>query len=212
MPLAGALVHPGFAAGTCLAVLGDVGVADRARRGPRSPPGRVVGCPLGQVEVEGADREQVVKGVEAGRGDLGDLSATGAGPGRLGGDPLLPRGGRLGGQVQRGDARVVKLEVAPEQPAQRVRELVQGGVVDSGLTFAQVVHQQVPDRAAGDGVAIDQLLAAELALGLQRLPGRGGIAEDARGPQQLVEVRAGGIAAAQQVPGESAAAPGSRRW
>ena len=52
---------------------------------------------------------------------------------------------------------------------------MQGGVVDSGLAFAQVVHEQVADRAAGDAVAVDQLLAAELALGLQR-PHRGGAA------------------------------------
>ena len=75
------------------------------------------------------------------------ISPPPCGTGRLGGDPLLPRGGRLGGQVQRGDARVMQLEVAPEQPAEHVGELVQGGVVDGGLAFAQVVHQQVPDRA-----------------------------------------------------------------
>ena len=97
---------------------------------------------------------------------------------------------------------MVELEVAPEQRAERVGELVQGGVVDGGLAFAQVVHQQVPDRLAGDGVAVDQLLAAELALGLQHLPGRSSLTEDARGPQQLVEVRAGGIVAAQQLPGD----------
>ena len=97
---------------------------------------------------------------------------------------------------------MVELKIAPEQPAQHIRELVQGGVVDGGLPFTQVVHQQVPDRAAFDAVAADQLLAAELALGLQRPAGRGSGAEDPRGPQQLVEVRAGGIAAAQQVPGD----------
>ena len=84
----------------------------------------------------------------------------------------------LGGQVQRGDAGMVQFEVAPEEPAQDVGELVQGGVVDSGLAFAQVVHQQVPDGAAFDAVAIDQLLAAELALGLQRPPRAGRLAED----------------------------------
>ena len=73
--LAGPLVHPRLAAGSLLAALGDVGVADRARRGPGPPPGRVVGCPLGQVEVEGADRDQVVEGVDPGRIDLGDVPA-----------------------------------------------------------------------------------------------------------------------------------------
>jgi hypothetical protein len=79
---------------------------------------------------------------------------------------------------------------------------VQGGVVDSGLAFTQVVHQKVPDRPAFDAVAVDQLLAAELPLGPQRPPGRGSRAEDPRGPQQLVEVRAGGVAAAQQLSGD----------
>ena len=74
-PLAGALVHPRLAAGAFLAALGDVGVADRARRGPGPPPGRVVGCPLGEVEVEGANRDQVVEGVDPGRIGLGDLPA-----------------------------------------------------------------------------------------------------------------------------------------
>ena len=79
---------------------------------------------------------------------------------------------------------------------------MQGGVVDSGLAFAQVVHQQILDGAAFDAVAADQLLAAELAPGLQRPPGRSSLTEDSRGSQQLVEVRAGGVAAAQQVPGD----------
>jgi hypothetical protein len=74
-PLAGPLVHPRLAARARLAVLGDVGVADRAGGGPRSPPGRVLSCPLGQVQVEGTDHDQVVEGVEAGRGDLGELAA-----------------------------------------------------------------------------------------------------------------------------------------
>lgn len=91
---------------------------------------------------------------------------------------------------------MVEFQVAPEQPAQHVGELVQGGVVNSGLAFAQIVHQQIPDGAAFDAVAADQLLAAELALGLQRPPGRSSLTEDPRGSQQLVEVRAGGIAAA----------------
>ena len=74
-PLAGALVHPRLAARALLGALGDVSVADRARRGPGAPPGRVVGCPLGQVEVEAADRDQVVEGVDPGRVGLGDVPA-----------------------------------------------------------------------------------------------------------------------------------------
>jgi hypothetical protein len=77
---------------------------------------------------------------------------------------------------------MVQFQVAPEEPAQHVGELVHGGVVHGGLAFTQVVHQQVADRAAFDAVAVDQLLAAELALGLQCPPGRGSLAEDPRGP------------------------------
>ena len=52
---------------------------------------------------------------------------------------------------------MVELEVTPEQPAQHVGQLVQAGVVDSRLAFAQVVHLQVADRPAFDAVAADQL-------------------------------------------------------
>ena len=55
--LAGARVHPRFAAPVFLAGV-DIGLADRAGRGPRPPPGRVLGRPAGQVQVEGANREQ----------------------------------------------------------------------------------------------------------------------------------------------------------
>jgi hypothetical protein len=56
-PLAGPGVHPRLAAPVFLAGV-DVGLADRAGRGPRSPPGRVLHRPAGQVQVEGANREQ----------------------------------------------------------------------------------------------------------------------------------------------------------
>ena len=56
-PLAGPLVHAGLAAGQLLRVRDLLG-PDRAGRGPRPPPGRVVDRPLGDVEVERADGEQ----------------------------------------------------------------------------------------------------------------------------------------------------------
>ena len=45
------------------------------------------------------------------------------------------------------------------RPARTCGQVAQGGVVDRGLAFAQVVHEQVADRPAGDAVAVDQLLA-----------------------------------------------------
>jgi hypothetical protein len=48
-------VHPGLAAPVFLAAV-DVGLGDRAGHGPRSPAGRVLGGPAGQVQVERADR------------------------------------------------------------------------------------------------------------------------------------------------------------
>ena len=53
---------------------------------------------------------------------------------------------------------MVGLEVFPEQQAQVGRQRSQGGVVQGGLALAQVVHQQVADRAAGQVVAVDELV------------------------------------------------------
>src|SRR5664279_6261883 len=64
-------------------------LADRAGRDPRAPPGRVLGRPVGDVEVERADGEQVVQGVDPRRGGLADPPVTVGGPGDLGGDALL---------------------------------------------------------------------------------------------------------------------------
>src|SRR5664279_3662653 len=64
-------------------------LADRAGRDPRAPPGWVLGRPVGDVEVERADGEQVVQGVDPRRGGLADPPVTVCGPGDLGGDALL---------------------------------------------------------------------------------------------------------------------------
>ena len=77
-----------------------------------------------------------------------------------------------------------------------------GGVVDGGLAFPQVVHQQVPDGPALDVVPVDQLLAAELALRSQRPGRRHLVCQDAGSSQQLVEVRAAGTVAVLQVLGD----------
>ena len=88
---------------------------------------------------------------------------------------------------------MVGLEVFPEQQAQVGRQRSQGGVVQARLALPQVVHQQVADRAAGQVVAVDELVGGELTVvdgAEQPHGGRGAGGEDADGVQQLVEVGA----------------------
>src|SRR5674536_229928 len=72
------------------------------------------------------------------------------------------------------------LQVQPEASGQLIRMVSQGPVVDRGLAFFEVVHEQVADGAAGDRVAVDQFLHGTLP-GAADLP-QGGNAgsEDAR--------------------------------
>ena len=55
-------------------------------------------------------------------------------------EPLLPRGGDVGRQPQRADARVMSLQVFPEPQRQHGRQAIQREVVDAGLPFAQVIR------------------------------------------------------------------------
>ena len=122
-PFPGALVHAGLAPGPVLLV-GDVAGADRAAHRPRSPPGRVVVGPLGDVEVEGPHRRQHAAPVQPRRGQL-DLLAGGRGRGAgAGHHPLLPCRGDLAGQLEGVDAGVVGLQVGPEQLARAGRRSV----------------------------------------------------------------------------------------
>ncbi len=141
--------------------------------------------------------------IDAGHRDRADLTVAVLRPGRLGGDALFPGGSRLGVQPQGADAWLVPFQIAPEQPAERIGELVQGGVVDGRLAFPQVVHQQVTDRPAGDLVPVDQLLAPEPALGSQSPHRRRVAGEHSQGAEQLVEVRASRAGAAVQVIGDA---------
>ena len=84
------------------------------------------------------------------------------------------------------DAGVVLLDVGPEQLAQLVAEMLEGGVVQRRLALAQVVHEQVPDRPAGQVVAVDHLLGGPRAGGAQLAEG-GGAVDDAHGPQRPVD-------------------------
>ena len=66
-----------------------------------------------------------------------------------------------------------------------------------GQALVQVVDQQVPDRAAGQVIAVDQLPGGQLAADARvehPRPGRGARRQEARRVQQLVEVRSSVIA------------------
>jgi hypothetical protein len=69
---------------------------------------------------------------------------------------LLPGGGDVRVEAQIIDAGMVQLEVAPESQGERHRQVVQRAVVDRRLTFPQVLHQQIPNRATFDLVAVDK--------------------------------------------------------
>ena len=90
--------------------------------------------------------------------------------------------------MQAVDARVVQLEVLPEPLAQVVSQGPQAVVVQSGLAFAQVVHEQVADGPAGELVAVDQFVGGLLASGAQLpQPGWSLVTEDPQLVQNLVE-------------------------
>jgi hypothetical protein len=93
---------------------------------------------------------------------------------------------------------VVGFEVLPEPCCQRADQADQAAVVDAGLALAQVVHQQVPDRPAGQLVPVHQVLDIVLAaeLGADHPDGGGNAGrEDPGGVQELVEERAVPVAA-----------------
>jgi len=162
----------------------DVVRTDRGAEGEGSPSCWVILGPLGDIEVEGAHRAQDVSAVEARR----RLTSP-----RLGHDPLLPRGGGLAGKFQRVDARVVRLEIGPEQLAEQVGEALQRGEVGGRLALGEVVDEHVTHRSARDAVAIDELRGAGPTATREDPERRGRVvAEHAVRPQQLVEQGAPG--------------------
>jgi hypothetical protein len=188
-PLAGPLVHPGLAPPAFLGPV-DLGVADRARDCPLRPASGLLHGPLGDVEIERPDAYQLVLGVQPRPGDDG-LLPVGAGDGAL--DRLqvfLPGPGDVRREPQRADARGQGLDPGPEQPGQGRGDRVQAGVVECGLPFPQVVHEQVADRLALQAVSVDELLDGQLSLGhAERADGgRGAGGEDPEGVQAEVEV------------------------
>ena len=80
--------------------------------------------------------------------------------------------------------------LAQNRPARDRENRVQAGVVQRGLPFLQVVHEQVADRLALQPVAVDEFLDGQLSLGLAERAdrGRGVGGEDAEGSQPQVEV------------------------
>jgi hypothetical protein len=169
----------------------QVFAADGAWDRPRAPPGWFLHRPLGDVEVEGPDLAELAAPVGAWGARLVDL-AVGAGcAGGLGQDPLFPGGGDLGREVERVDPGMVDFQVAPEQAAQSEGQGAQRGVVERWLALQQIGGEQVTDRIAGDGVPVQELGGAQLALrgeGSQRR--RGVLPEDAHGVQEPVETQA----------------------
>ena len=105
------------------------------------PAARVLDGPVGQVQVEGPDRCQALAVVDPLHGDLRLLASSGDRCPRHGAQAPFPGGGNLGGQVQAGNARVVTLQVCPKELAQEIGQRLQAVVIQSGLAFAQVVHQ-----------------------------------------------------------------------
>ena len=170
--------------------MGGVAGADRTPHRPRPPAGGVLVGPLGQVEVEGPYGGEHAAPVQPRPGELAVvLGGLGAGE-----HALLPRRGDVAGQLQRVDAGVVRLEIGPKQFAEQVGQPLQGGEVHRRLAFAQVVDQHVAHRAAGDAVAVDQLLAAGLSTAEEHFDRGGRLrAEVAVRAQQLIEQRAVGV-------------------
>ncbi|QIZ36452.1 hypothetical protein [Saccharopolyspora sp. ASAGF58] len=118
-----------------------------------SPPGRIVGGPTGDVLVEGPHEHQLAAVVHP---RPHGVAVTVADVGQ----PLLPRLRDSGGKPQRVDARVVDLQVTPEQPAEVAGDRPQRGVVQFGGTLGEVLDQQIPDRSGFDPVGVDNLLDA----------------------------------------------------
>ena len=180
-PLAGPGVHPG------LAVLGDLALADLvlpdgAGDGPLRPAGRVVECPLGQVEVEGADGGQAVAVADP----LGACRRPPSGA-VLDLEPLLPGAGDVVGQVQAGDAGVVVLEVGPEELAQVVGRVAGGSSspAPAGARAGSPRAGRGPGgRQAGSGRSSPPGSAGRGCAARGSVAGAG---EDAHGPQRPVE-------------------------
>ena len=194
-PFAGTRVHAGFALPLGFSPI-DLFLADRAGCHPPRPAGRVFDRPVRQVEIERAHRRQRLAVADPRGIDDGLLPGRGSDGDRLRAQPLFPGVGDVGGQVQAVDAGMMLLEVGPEPFAEVERQRFETGVVQGGLAFTQVVHEQVAHRSTGETIAVDQFLRCALPVGgAQLVQGcRGGVVEDAGSAEDSVE-RAGAAAA-----------------
>ncbi|CAN5281708.1 hypothetical protein BH24GEM2_BH24GEM2_06310 [soil metagenome] len=143
----------------------DFFLTDRAGGHPRTPAAGVLHRPVRQVEVEGPDRSQTLPVVDPGHRDLRAHTACCGAALADRAQPLLPGIGNLTGEPEVLDARVMGLDVCPEQLAEEVGQRLQARVVQGGLTLAQVLHQKVTHRSVDDAVPVDQLLRGVLPTG-----------------------------------------------
>ncbi|MEU6904249.1 hypothetical protein ABZ935_02615 [Streptomyces coeruleorubidus] len=106
----------------------------------------------------------------------------------LGADPLLPLPDDVRGEAEVVGVGVVVLDVLPEAFAKVVGEGLQAVVVQRGLTFTEIVHQQVTDSTAAQAIAVDQFLRGSLSqvADLAQIP-RGILSESSELVQQAVE-------------------------
>ncbi|MEV5405382.1 hypothetical protein AB0L20_22690 [Streptomyces albidoflavus] len=177
---AGALVHGRLSAGAVLAVVG-VAVADRAGRHPRPPACRLIGGPAGEILVERPDPAEHRVRVDS-RPDRDAVPVTDHT------DALPPGSDGVSVQPQRVDARVVLLQVAPEQPGQRACHVFQRGVVDVHRALSEVVDQEVAYRGAADALPVHQGRRCQLPWQHDRLQPGGGLgAEDTEPCEERVE-------------------------
>ncbi|WP_167407415.1 hypothetical protein [Streptomyces swartbergensis] len=160
-PLARSLVPAGLAPLDALAV-GGFSLLDRAGCCPGSPPGGFLGRPTRDVQVESPHCHEQLVVFSALDERLFHGAVRPFPPLDPGSEPLLPRGGDPGLQVEGGDAWMMYLQVGPEVPGQVAGEVVEGAVVEPWLAFLQVVDQQLADRCSGHAVPVDQLRAGEL--------------------------------------------------
>lgn len=76
---------------------------------------------------------------------------------------FFPAPGDITAQMQGVDARLVQLQIPPEQQHELGGELTDGRVVQPRLTFLQVVHEHVTHRLAFDLIPVDEFGDRQLA-------------------------------------------------
>lgn len=145
----GALLHPCPSSSLLLVLTNQVAWRDRVRCDPLRPAGRVLGGPVADVVVEGADGDQ--DGVRVFSLAADSLLSVDHEP-----QPVFPGAHDLVVETQSVDAWFVDLDVAPEQQHEFRRERCKAGVVEGCLALVEVVDQQGANRLRFDVVAVDE--------------------------------------------------------